>query len=118
MVELLLSGIKTPIRPSSPENSYLTEKDVFEHLNENILYNQDSVMELKKLYNELLDENERLLQANEWDLSLDSLKDKINNIVETGEINKQNMLFKLNNIISGMSFSSHEAKSSRIYAVW
>ena len=33
MLELILSGIRTPERPGTPQNAYLTEEDVFRERN-------------------------------------------------------------------------------------
>ena len=33
MVDIILSGVRTPLRPQTPDNSYLTEEDVFAQKN-------------------------------------------------------------------------------------
>ena len=41
MVELILNGVRTPERPSSPENAFMTEEDEFAMKNPNVIYSFD-----------------------------------------------------------------------------
>ena len=36
MLELILAGVRTPERPASPENAYLTDDQIFTNLNPNV----------------------------------------------------------------------------------
>jgi hypothetical protein len=37
MVELILDGVRTPERPSSPENAFMTEEDEFAMKNPHVI---------------------------------------------------------------------------------
>ena len=37
MIELILSGVRTPERPSSPENAFMTEEDIFAEKNPSVI---------------------------------------------------------------------------------
>ena len=39
MVELILSGVRTPERAQSPQNAFMTEEDEFLNRNKNVLKN-------------------------------------------------------------------------------
>lgn len=74
MIELILSGVKTPERPSSPQNLSLIEETQFLDTNKshNLFYDQEAVLELKNFYNTLSKESD---QSQDWNLSLDALKE-------------------------------------------
>jgi hypothetical protein len=36
MLELILAGVRTPERPASPENAYLTDEQIFTNLNPSV----------------------------------------------------------------------------------
>jgi hypothetical protein len=78
MVELLMTGVRTPVRPQTPQNSYLTEEDVFLQKNPQFVYDYTSVQTLKSLYMELFEEQDRPNHA--WNLSIDDLKAVINSL--------------------------------------
>lgn len=40
MIDLILSGVKTPERAQSPENAYITEEQIFSELNPQVILNQ------------------------------------------------------------------------------
>ena len=73
MVDLLLSGVRTPMRPQTPQNDYLTEEDMFLEKNPQFCYEYDAVQGLKKLFLELFDEQDR--PNHTWNLSIDNLKE-------------------------------------------
>ncbi len=37
MIELILSGVRTPERPSSPQNAFMTEEDIFVQKNPSVI---------------------------------------------------------------------------------
>ena len=51
MVELILNGVRTPERPSSPENAFMTEEDEFAMKNPNVIYSFDRLYKKTKLFN-------------------------------------------------------------------
>lgn len=51
MIDLILSGVKTPERSQSPENAYITEEEIFNELNPQVCF-LFLIIKLKyKLYN-------------------------------------------------------------------
>jgi hypothetical protein len=38
MLELILAGVRTPERPASPENAYLTDEQIFTNLNPSVSF--------------------------------------------------------------------------------
>ncbi len=46
MLDLILSGVRTPIRPQTPKNSYLTEENIFEQKNPQVCVFLNTLFEL------------------------------------------------------------------------
>lgn len=118
MVELILSGVRTPERCHSPENAYITEEDLFKEKNPKFFYDHDTVLELKKLYLELFDESDRFNHENEWNLSVNDFKEKILTLDEEKDSNKQKLLFRLNNLVACISFPTYAPINSEMYTAW
>uniref|UniRef100_A0A8C4TR81 Uncharacterized protein n=1 Tax=Erpetoichthys calabaricus TaxID=27687 RepID=A0A8C4TR81_ERPCA len=58
----ILDGVRTPERPSTPADAYLTEEDIFHQQNPELHFVHSAVEGLKNLWN-------RWLQPAEWDLN-------------------------------------------------
>lgn len=93
----------------------MTEEDIFLENNPQFFYDHDTVNDLKKLYLELYDENERQIHENEWNLSVNALKEMILQIDDPDDSNKQNLLFKLNYLVEKISFPVYVPENSTLY---
>ncbi|XP_056002049.1 MYCBP-associated protein-like isoform X3 [Ostrea edulis] len=110
----IISGIKTPDRPSSPIDAYITDEEIFCRNNPKLHYNHTSVAELKQLYMEIAPEEER--EGRVWDLSVQDLKDEIVAMDEDDE-RKENFLHQLNTIVSKMSYCPNKPVKKDLYKV-
>ena len=117
IIELILSGVRTPDRCQTPQNAYITEEDLFKDQNRQFFYDHETVQELKKLYMEMYDETDRINHENEWNLSLDEFKNKIM-LMDENDDNKQNLLNKLNSLIANISFPNYVPTNSNMYISW
>ena len=110
-----MSGVRTPDRCATPERAYMTEEDLFLENNPQFFYDHETVNDLKKLYLDLFDENERQEHENEWNLSVNQLKDMILSINDPDDTNKQNLLLRLNFLVDKISFASYIPENSTLY---
>ncbi|KAK3094720.1 hypothetical protein FSP39_005416 [Pinctada imbricata] len=110
----IISGIKTPDRPSSPVDAYITDEEIFSRNNPKLHYNHESVQELKQLYSEIAPEEERAGRI--WDLSIQDLKDEILCMDEEDE-RKENFLHQLNTTVSKMSYCQNQPTKKNLYKV-
>ncbi|XP_061190862.1 MYCBP-associated protein-like isoform X2 [Saccostrea echinata] len=110
----IISGIKSPDRPSSPIDAYITDEEIFHRNNPKLHYNHTLVGELKQLYLEIAPEEDR--EGRVWDLSVEDLKDEIVAMDEDDE-RKENFLHQLNIIISKMSFCPNKPVKKDLYKV-
>ncbi|XP_078330048.1 MYCBP-associated protein-like isoform X3 [Crassostrea virginica] len=110
----IISGIKTPDRPSSPIDAYITDEEIFSRNNPKLHYNHSSIAELKQLYLEIAPEEER--EGRVWDLSVEDLRDEIVAMDEEDE-RKENFLHQLNTIVSKMSFCPNKPVKKDLYKV-
>ncbi|CAF0968273.1 unnamed protein product [Brachionus calyciflorus] len=115
IVDLILSGVRTPERCASPERAYMTEEDLFIEKNPQFFYDHETVNELKSLYLELFDESERSAHINEWDLSVNNFKTMIMSMNDEDDSKKQDLLFKLNYLIEKISFRAYVPTNSTMY---
>lgn len=110
----LISGMKVPDRPSSPLDAYLTEEEIFARNNPTLKYNHQLVQELKQLYVELFDEEDR--EGKIWDLCVEDLKDEILQLNEDDE-RKENFLHQMNAAVTKMSFIPNKPVNKNLYKV-
>ncbi|RMZ95229.1 MYCBP-associated -like isoform X1, partial [Brachionus plicatilis] len=115
IVDLILSGVRTPDRCATPERAYMTEEDLFIENNPQFFYDHETVDDLKKLYLELFDENERQIHQNEWNLSINDLKNMILSQNDPDDTNKQSLLFRLNYLVEKISFPAYIPENSTLY---
>nr|XP_033816046.1 MYCBP-associated protein isoform X2 [Geotrypetes seraphini] len=117
LVQELLDGIRSPIRPLTPLNTYVTEEELFNRKNPQLHYRHDIVKEIHHLWREYIDkppleEERESLQAKEeqlgtnWNLSLYSFKEAIMSLPE--DETREAVLFQLNKSILEMGFPSEK----------
>jgi hypothetical protein len=126
IVEIILSGVRTPERCSSPQNAYVTEEDIFVANNPKFFYDHETVRSLKQLYIELyspeiVEPNEAIetspIDIKEWNYSIDDFKEEIMNLDNEMDQRKQDLLFKLNSLISNLSFSAYKPTTSQMSSI-
>ncbi|XP_033725528.1 MYCBP-associated protein-like isoform X2 [Pecten maximus] len=110
----IISGIKTPDRPSSPVDNYITEEEIFARNNPKLHYNFTLVQQLKQVYLEMVPEEER--EGRIWDLSVEDLKEDLLDMDEDDE-RKENFLHQLNTNISKMAYTPHNPVKKNLYKV-
>lgn len=110
----IISGIKTPDRPSSPIDAYITDEEIFSRNNPKLHFNHTLVAELKQLYLEIAPEEER--EGRVWDLSVEDLRDEIVAMDEDDE-RKENFLHQLNTVVTRMSFCPNKPVKKDLYKV-
>ncbi|XP_041076057.1 MYCBP-associated protein-like [Polyodon spathula] len=54
IVEMLVSGVRTPERPCSPVDSYITQEEIFQRKNLKLYYEHSTVESLKQLWDQYL----------------------------------------------------------------
>uniref|UniRef100_H3B2Z4 MYCBP associated protein n=1 Tax=Latimeria chalumnae TaxID=7897 RepID=H3B2Z4_LATCH len=57
ILEELVKGVRTPKRPRSPINAYITEEEIFQSKNPQLYFQHPAVQNLKDLWNQWLGEN-------------------------------------------------------------
>lgn len=112
ILEEIIGGMRTPERPSSPIDAYITEEEIFQRCNPKLHYHHDAVQELKQLYVELAPPEER--EGRTWDLSVDDLKDDILQLDDDDE-KKEQYLHQLNTCVSRMSFVPQRPVHKQLY---
>ncbi|XP_021346742.1 MYCBP-associated protein-like isoform X3 [Mizuhopecten yessoensis] len=110
----IISGIKTPDRPSSPVDNYITEEEIFARNNPKLHYNFALVQQLKQIYLEMVPEEER--EGRIWDLSVEDLKEDLLDMDEDDE-RKENFLHQLNSNVSKMAYTPHIPIKKNLYKV-
>ncbi|KAL4226579.1 hypothetical protein ACF0H5_014564 [Mactra antiquata] len=112
ILEGIIGGMRTPERPSSPIDAYITEEEIFRRCNPKLHYHHDAVQELKQLHLELVPPDEQ--DGRTWDLSVDDLKDEIMEMDDDDE-KKEPSLHQLNICVSKMSFIPHKPVHKQLY---
>ncbi|XP_025083097.1 MYCBP-associated protein-like isoform X2 [Pomacea canaliculata] len=102
LVEELVSGIRTPERPRSPVDAYITEEELFHRHNPGLSYCHALVQELKQIHSQLFTEEEREYAI--WDLSVLDLEDLIMELDEEDE-RKEDLLARLNAAVAKLTFT-------------
>ncbi|XP_069102201.1 MYCBP-associated protein-like [Argopecten irradians] len=110
----IISGIKTPDRPSSPVDNYITEEEIFARYNLKLHYNFTLVQQLKQMHLEMVLEEER--EDRIWDLSIEDLKEDLLDMDEDDE-RKENFLHQLNTNVSKMAYTPHVPVKKNLYKV-
>jgi len=96
LVEEILNGVRTPPRPSTPIDSYLTEEELFSRQNRKMTFNTEAVNDLKAFHTQIDPESD-------WDMSIDTLLQSIQH-TEDEEL-KENLVQKLNEDVQVFSLS-------------
>lgn len=112
ILEEIIGGMRTPDRPSSPIDAYITDEEIFQRCNPKLHYHHDAVQELKQLYLELVPPEER--EGRTWDLCVDDLKDDILQLDDDDE-RKEPFLHQLNACVSKMSFTPQKPVHKQLY---
>ncbi|CAF3553959.1 unnamed protein product [Rotaria sp. Silwood1] len=94
IVSNILDNVRTPERIHSPVGFYMTEQEQFQQNNPDLYYDYEIVEQIKKLYEQIVQEYEE----QKWDLSIDTLRNKILSFDEDNP-NKQIYLEQLNQAI-------------------
>ncbi|XP_061088596.1 MYCBP-associated protein [Conger conger] len=101
----LLQGVRTPERPCTPAELYLTEEDLFHSTNPQLYYRLEVVEELRRLWEQVRDsgEEENRDTASEplsWDLCVPNLRQAVLALPEgDGEGQRDQALCCLNNLV-------------------
>ncbi|XP_045166517.2 MYCBP-associated protein-like isoform X4 [Mercenaria mercenaria] len=112
ILEEIIGGMRTPERPSSPIDAYITEEEIFQRCNPKLHYHHDAVQELKQLHLELVPPEER--EGRTWDLCVDDLKDDIL-LMDDDDERKETFLHQLNTCVSKMSFTPQKPVHKQLY---
>lgn len=107
----IIRSIRTPERPSSPIDAYVTEEQIFEKKNPGTHYNYPTVLELKNFYLQLFPEETR--EEVEWDCSLLELKESI--LAVPDENAKEEMSTNLNEVVQRLSSKPLSPKDNLMY---
>ncbi|BFZ25781.1 hypothetical protein BsWGS_28820 [Bradybaena similaris] len=99
----LVNGIRTPERPSSPVDAYITEEEIFARNNPGLTYNHDLVTQLKVIYGQLFDEEIRA--ENVWSLSIDDLQESILQLNDEEEDKKEMLLHQMHSLIGKLTYT-------------
>lgn len=103
----ILDGVRTPERPSSPVDAYITEEEIFGRANEGMYFQDEIIQELKQIYAQLEEEGV-------WDLSLQSLQQRIMSVEDDDQ--RDSLLQTLNSCISTLSFPPMTPVKHAMYA--
>jgi len=95
LLDDILEGVRTPERPRSPVDAYITEEEIFGRANQGMYFQDEVVQELKQIYAQLEEDED-------WDLSLQSLQQKIMSVEDADQ--RDSLLQTLNSSISTLSF--------------
>eukprot|EP00794_Sanderia_malayensis_P007220 gene7220-8028_t len=106
LVKEILNGVRSPPRPASPIDSYLTEEEMFARKNEKLNFNFEAITDLKD-FHEQLDTNET------WDMSLNTLLEGARS--NEDEEAKESMILKLNADVEMFAFQSDEPVKNPCY---
>lgn len=112
VLEEIVGGMRTPERPSSPVDAYITEEEIFRRNNPLLHYHHDAIKELKQLHLELVPEEDR--GGRLWDLCVDDLKDELLDLDDDNE-HKESYLHQLNTAVSKMSFTPQSPIRKQLY---
>ncbi|XP_070535835.1 MYCBP-associated protein-like [Ptychodera flava] len=113
IVDDLVEGIRTPDRARSPVDAYITEEEIFERLNPGMHFTNEIVSELRSLYMEQFDEEER--DGKEWDLSLGNMKDAFLEIED--EEKREDLLMRMNTAVVALRFPPMSPVQQQMYKV-
>ncbi|XP_064179535.1 MYCBP-associated protein isoform X1 [Anguilla rostrata] len=99
----LLQGVRTPERPCSPAELYLTEEDRFHMINPQLYYRLGVVEELRRLWEQVRDSGETRdtpTAPSSWDLCVPSLRQAVLALPEgDGEGQRDQALSRLNSLV-------------------
>ncbi|XP_078360257.1 MYCBP-associated protein-like [Oculina patagonica] len=107
LLDEILEGVRTPERARSPMDAYITEEEIFGRANQGMYFQDEVVQELKQIYAQLEEEED-------WDLSLQSLQQKIMCVED--EDQRDSLLQTLNSSISTLSFPPMTPVKHAMYA--
>ncbi|XP_078360278.1 MYCBP-associated protein-like [Oculina patagonica] len=107
LLDEILEGVRTPERARSPVDAYITEEEIFGRANQGMYFQDEVVQELKQIYAQLEEEED-------WDLSLQSLQQKIMCVED--EDQRDSLLQTLNSSISTLSFPPMTPVKHAMYA--
>lgn len=93
----VLASIKTPERPSTPNDNYVTEDEIFNENNKNLHFKIGSIKKLQEFHKELNPETD-------WDMSLQTLISNVVSIDEEEE--KESAYLKINTDIKELNYSN------------
>lgn len=93
----LLASIKTPERPSTPVDNYVTEDEIFNEKNEKLHFKMECINKLKAFHKEFNPDAE-------WDMSLEPLVLNIANMEEGEE--KESAFQRINTDIKELNYST------------
>lgn len=103
----ILDGVRTPERARSPVDAYITEEEIFGRVNEGMYFQDEIVQELKQIY-------AQLEEGDVWDLSLESLQQKIMSVEDDDQ--RDNLLQTVNNCVATLSFPAMTPMKHAMYA--
>ncbi|XP_077993073.1 MYCBP-associated protein-like isoform X1 [Glandiceps talaboti] len=113
IVDDLVEGIRTPDRARSPVDAYITDEEVFERLNPGMHYTNEVVSELRQLYLEQFDEEER--EGKEWDLSIDNMKKEFLEVEDDEK--REDILMRMNTAAMALRFPPMTPVQQQMYKV-
>ncbi|XP_035022900.2 MYCBP-associated protein isoform X1 [Hippoglossus stenolepis] len=94
----MVSEVRTPERPSSPAELYITEEQRFLHRNPKLQYHHQPVEDLKRLW-------EEVNPGHSWDLSVDALRQAVLSLPEqeSSQDTREKNLAQLNSLLLQLS---------------
>ncbi|XP_028402373.1 MYCBP-associated protein-like [Dendronephthya gigantea] len=105
----MLDCVRTPERPCSPIDAYLTDEELFARKNPEVFYDEEIVKELKQLYNDIDPEGD-------WDLSLLSLRQLITAHTYDDDERMDGYLCRLNEHVNKLSFPPRIPNNEEMYS--
>ncbi|XP_022092227.1 MYCBP-associated protein-like [Acanthaster planci] len=113
ILEDLIDGIRTPERPCSPVDAYITQEELFQQHNKGVYYSNEIVSQLNHLHSEQFDEDAR--PSHSWDLSIKTLRKDFLALENEGK--REDLLTKMNAAITCLYFPPLNPIQQEMYRV-
>ncbi|XP_039596131.1 MYCBP-associated protein isoform X2 [Polypterus senegalus] len=106
----ILDGVRTPERPSTPADAYLTEEDIFHQQNPELHFVHSAVEGLKNLWNQWL-------QPAEWDLNARSFREVVLSAKLEDQAWQEEALAEMNRLVLEMSRPPYRPRADLLHHV-
>ncbi|XP_038078337.1 MYCBP-associated protein-like [Patiria miniata] len=113
ILDELIDGIRTPERPCSPVDAYITQEELFQQHNKGMHYSNEIVNQLSQLYLEQFDDDDK--ENHSWDLSIHSMKQDF--LALEDETKREDLLTKMNAAVTCLYFPPLSPIQQEMYRV-